>query len=230
MIKELQQAFKDIRYDDKNHTYYNAITGKSLIPTTTYKKQFQNPFDNYYYWLDKKAKENNLTQAEMQEEWDEAKFIGIGRGQAIHDFVEALTWRKYKVFELKWPGSAKLKRQALDYIKEDSYYNIATEIVVGNEVVSGTLDRLVEDKDGRIGIVDYKTDKEFKDSYGKKLKAPYQEYPDDTLHGYYLQVNIYRQIIEDAGFKIDFMEIVHFGINNDSWIKYDVPKIKIQWQ
>jgi len=229
LIIDLQKAFKDIRYRDSDHTYYNVKTGKPLTPTTTYKKQFQNEFDNYYYWLDKKAKENNLTQAEMQEEWTEQKEIGIGRGNSIHKFAEALSWRKFAKLDLNYPGIAKLKRQVLDYFEQDTYYTIATEIVVGNDVVSGTIDRLAENEFGQIILQDWKTDKEFKPSFGKFLKAPFQEYPDDTISGYYLQTNSYRQILEDAGFKIDFVEIIHFGINNDNWMKYEVPRIEIKF-
>lgn len=226
---ELQKAFKNIRYNDSDHTYYNVITGKSLMPTTTYKKKFQNEFENYYYWLDRKAKENGISQEEMQEEWTEAKIIGVGRGQAIHEFAEALSWRKYTKLDLNYPQISKLKRQVLAYFKQDSYYNIATEFVVGNDKVSGTIDRLVWDDNKGVGLVDYKTDKEFKDSYGKFLKPPYNEYPDNTLHGYYIQCNIYRQILEDAGFKVDFMEIVHFGISNDTFEIHQVPVIPIDF-
>ena len=164
MIIEIQEKFKHIRYDDKDHTYCNILNGNNLIPTTTYKKKFQNPFDNYHYWLNKKAVENGLTQQEMQAEWDEQKEVGLYRGTRIHDYVESLTWRKRKMWKLDFPNAAKLQRQALQYIDDDTYINIATEIIIGNEEVSGTIDRLVWCPDRQcMGIVDYKSDKAFKE-------------------------------------------------------------------
>jgi hypothetical protein len=61
------------------------------------------------------------------------------------------------------------------------------------------------------------------------MKKPYNHLPSDSIHGYYLQVNMYRELLEEKGFNIEFMEIVHFGINNDDYVLLNVPKIDIIW-
>lgn len=82
---------------------------------------------------------------------------------------------------------------------------------------------------GRGMIKTHNTDKAFKEAYGKKMSGPYSHLPSDSLHGYYLQVNMYRQLLEEKGIKIHFMDIVHFGINNDNYLIFNVPKIDIIW-
>lgn len=231
MIVELQKAFKDIIYRDENHSYYHKGLQKSLMPTTTYKKQFQNQFENKDYWLEKKAKEAGLTKEEMQDIWTEKNIVGVTRGSRVHNQIELLTWRKEMTWQLDMTGMATIKRQAYQYIKDHpNDYNIATELVCGNSIIGGQIDRLFE-REGKILIGDYKTDsktdEELKTSYGKKMKLHLNYLDDSILNGYYVQVNIYRQLLEEAGFKVDGMEIYHFCINNEHYTTYEVPFIEV---
>lgn len=239
MIVKLNRAFKDIVYVDRDHSYLNIAGDKKLVPTTTYKKQFQNPFSNKEYWLKKKAEEANITVEEMQDEWDCLRETGVKRGSIIHDYLEALSLRKYFNLSLDLDGMAKLKRQALHYNMSyrHSDMTIATEFVVGNEEIGGTIDKLIKRVEikgyeiNQIGIIDYKTDskteEELKKSWNKKMLGHLSYLDDSILNGYFVQVNIYRQLLELKGFKIDFMEIAHFSIHNDDYKIYTVPFIDV---
>lgn len=231
MIIELQKAFSHILYKDKNHTYFNTRTNSQLIPTTTYKKEFSNEFENKEYWLQKKAKEANVTVEQMQDLWEEKKIVGTKRGTIFHNNLEQLTWRKEVVWSSDMPGMTTLKYQAYNYVQDHSDdYNVATELVIGNEIIGGQIDRLF-DRKNQLFIGDYKTDSKTEDellaSYGKKMKKHLSYLTDSILNQYFVQVNIYRQILKQSGFYIDGMEIYHFCINNDNYKVYDVPIIDV---
>ena len=231
MIIELQKAFSHIKYIDDGHKYFNILTGQELVPTTTFKKRFQNGFENQEYWLNKKAQDAGITPEEMQDEWDCKRIVGVTRGSILHDFVEHLSWRREMDLPLNMTGMATLKRQALHYFNHHpDDITVATELVIGDEVKGGQVDKLTE-RNGKIGIVDWKTDsktpEELVASYGKKLKGHLSHLDDCILNGYYIQVNTYREILEDAGFKIDFMEIVHFCMYEKNYTVYKVPVMDI---
>lgn len=234
MIVELNRAFKNIVYYDDGHYYVNTDTGEQLTSVTTYKKKFMHPFDGsqHAYWLNKKALEAGLTDDEMQDVWDEMRIVGTLRGSIIHDWAECLTHRKVMPLELNMTHMAKMKRQVLNYMRDyPNYINVATELVIGNDFLGGQIDRLVWDEklDG-LRICDYKTDKKTEEklrkSY-KKLKKPLNNYAECDLSGYWVQVNLYREILEEKGFDVKAMEIAHFCANHDDYKVYEVPKIDI---
>jgi hypothetical protein len=232
MIAKLNKAFSHIYFIEEGHKYLNIDTNEYLISVTTKKKDYVRQFEGKQkdYWLNRKATEAGITPDEMQEEWDEKRIVGTTRGSIIHDYAENISNRKITAPELNIPGLAKLKRQINLYFRDHiDYVNIATELVVGNDKIGGMIDRLCLNEKGQLGIVDFKSDREFKESYGKKMKKPYNHLPSDSIHGYYLQVNMYRELLEEKGFNIEFMEIVHFGINNDDYVLLNVPKIDIIW-
>lgn len=160
MIIEINKAFNHIHYYDDGHYYVNTETGEQLTSVTTYKKKFQNPFEGktHEYWLNRKALEAGITANEMQDQWDEARIVGVTRGSRIHDYAEQLTLRKHMHLELNIDHMAKLKRQVHQYFSDYPHLiNIATELVIGNDLLGGQIDRLVWDteKEG-VYIIDYK--------------------------------------------------------------------------
>lgn len=228
-IVKIRRAFNHIIYYDDTHQYYNKNTGEELTSVTTVKKKYINKFEGKTkeYWLNKKAFEAGITPNQMQDEWNEKRIVGNTRGTIIHNYLEQLSKNKVFPFELNIQGLAKLKRQADAFRKDINYFTIDSELIVGNDRFAGQIDWLVVDEDYNIGCIDFKTDKEFKGSYNKKMKPPFNEYPDDTLHQYYWQVNLYKDLFNLCGYNISFIKIAHFGVNNDNYKIYDVPFIDI---
>lgn len=231
MINDINKAFSHILYRDIDHSYFNTKTNQELVPVTTYKKQFQNEFKNKEYWLKKKATEAGLTPEQMQDTWDCLREVGVKRGSILHDYLELRTWRKIPNLKLDMTGLDVLKRQAEQYLQDyTDTYNVATELVVGNNIIGGQIDRYAE-RNSKYGIIDYKTDsktdEQLKASYNKKMLKHLSHLDDSIISGYFVQVNLYRQLLQEQGFPVDFMEIVHFSIHENNYKIYEVPIIDV---
>jgi hypothetical protein len=81
---------------------------------------------------------------------------------------------------------------------------------------SGTADiPLFNTKTKRIKISDYKTNEDlFKNFKGKTMLPPFEDLLDCPLHHYYIQLNLYKMLIENmTQYEVEEMEVV--------WLKKD---------
>ena len=93
MIVKLNQEFKAIRYHDDVHGYENTKLNKQLIPTTTYKKQWEYPFD-LEYWSKEKAKLWGVEQDYVKNYWKWISDVSLSKGSYLHQYLEDLGNRK----------------------------------------------------------------------------------------------------------------------------------------
>jgi len=225
---ELQKAFSHIIFYEDGHKYIDTIKNKQLISVTTKKKEYLHPFDKNL--VVKCAAKEGCEVAELQSRWDEASYIGRERGTLLHNYCQSLSFRKVSKIDVSlFPHTEKLIGQIHNFFEDYKHWKtLAVECVIGDDEVAGQFDRIVEDeKTGEIYLVDYKFQKSFKDSYGKFMLYPYNQYPQDTLHEYGWQMSEYKSILENKGFKIDGMKLVHFNYEDSNYKVYDAPQIKI---
>ena len=84
---------------------------------------------------------------------------------------------------------------------------------------------------GELVLVDYKTNSYMsgynKKAYSKKMKVPLQNLNDDSLHHYYLQLSIYKYLIEKySELKVSEMFIVYMSENIDNYKIIEIPYLK----
>ncbi len=203
-----EKLFRDILYIDDTHKYIDLVTGNEIISVTKFIKQFSKPFDEAYY-LPKKAKELGVTEEELKKEWSLKSLIGTSTGTIIHNYLENRF--KNKIFKQDIPEYLdaekvnRLLQSAEKYYQENKDLDIAAlELTVGNSKLAGTLDKLIEG-----GIIrDYKTG-ELKQGWDY-MYEPFTFILDSSLNKYSIQLNCYRQLLEEKGVKINKMEIVFF--------------------
>lgn len=124
MILQLQKQFKDIKYVDKFHQYYDYDTGESLLSVTTLLKKLKQSFDSTYwstYIALKRSGYTNLkpnppfkitidntsydineirnwnlevTIEDIKKEWDLSAKIGTTLGTYLHNTLENKMLRK----------------------------------------------------------------------------------------------------------------------------------------
>jgi ATP-dependent exoDNAse (exonuclease V) beta subunit len=80
-------------------------------------------------------------------------------------------------------------------------------------------------------LVDYKTNSYLsgynKKAYKKAMKVPLQHLNDDSIHHYYIQLSIYRYLIEKyTNLKVSEMFIVYFSENIENYEIIDIPYLK----
>ena len=105
---------------------------------------------------------------------------------------------------------------------------IVLEFVLGNHIVGGQVDKIYT-VNNQLVIRDYKTGT-LKEAYNnRKLKTPFDFVDDSSLGKYSLQLNIYRQMLEDVGINVDRLEIVHFPSDYESYKVIELEKFNVEW-
>lgn len=214
--------FKDILYYDDVHRYIHLPTGNTIPSVTTYIKQFSKPF-NEAYWLSYKSRQLGVTEDELREEWRLKGVIGRELGTIIHNYLEARFQRKViPPVVPDYISTDKVNRilsVCEKYYQECDLQYEALELVVGNDKVAGTLDKLMEG-----GILrDYKTGI-LKVGYDTMLK-PFQHLVDSSLNKYAVQLNLYRKLLNEKGVDVNKMEIVFF--TEETYSIHDIPFLDV---
>ncbi len=192
-------------------------------PVTYFIKSFQ----PYVDWEEKcrtKAKKLGITYEELRAQWNVARDSAAAKGTAFHKRMEDV---------MIADGSVKVQDRTLPLmsystfagIKEDVSMELADNTVYAekmiwskNHKICGTAD-LVQVIDGRIHVLDYKTNKKLdKESWRnprtgstQKLLKPISDLDDCNFNIYQLQLNTYMYMLLQANrkLKLGSMVILH---------------------
>lgn len=162
----------------------------------------------------KKMLELPITVTDVLNEWQHKNQIACEKGHFGHLYAQSL-WNgeiyqehiKDGLEAVKIPLN-KIKQQAINFYNDfkGKFTHIRDEQLVGSEEynICSAVDHLFLDKDGNVWLIDYKTnsilkgynDDEKNRKYTKKMLIPLQDLKDDALHHYYLQLSIYKYLVE----------------------------------
>lgn len=240
ILKELHKAFQDFVFYPEEHYY--TYKGKRVgISATRLIEQYTNEF-NQDEVAEKVALKENKTIQQVLDEWKYKNDFACVKGSTCHEYVQSL-WSKKMYAQLLFDESEdyikavdKIKRQAntfhFDY--EQQLEHVADEYVIGsNEYdIASAVDHLFINKlTGGLILVDYKTNSYLighnKEAYKKKMKIPLHELNDDSLHHYYIQLSMYKYIIEKyTNLTIEEMFIVYMSENIDNYEIIEIPYLK----
>jgi hypothetical protein len=167
----------------------------------------------------KKAGGDYLEAERLKEEWAQAGRDSTNLGSRTHFFLEQDTIARYgsykevrqPIFECDIFGEAKSDsmisagKSYLDLCEQRGLYLLDTEMVLGHPELgyTGQPDKvwLTMNASGSgfgLLITDWKTNKEKNfqtTSYTKPMLHPFQEYPDNALGHYYLQLPFYGKLL-----------------------------------
>ena len=237
---ELINAFKDFKFFEDGHYY--EFKGKRVgISATTLIHEFCEEFDEQEM-AKKVAIKNNQMVYEVLEEWHYKRDFACEKGTTCHEYAQSL-WSGEEWNLLPFDNSEeyltavdKIKIQADNFKKdfEDKLEHLFDEFVIGSEEfdIASAVDHLFYNKlTGELVLVDYKTNSLMsgynKKPYKKKMKIPLNKYNDDALNHYYVQLSIYKYIIEKyTELKVDEMFIVYFSENIENYEIIDIPYLK----
>lgn len=217
ILETIQKAFRHITFYEEGHRYWDDKLKHFGKSSTTYKKDVVPKFDSDY-WLPKKATEYGITVEQLKFAWDYLRDLGLERGSAIHRYIEERCRGKYISFDKIYllDKLIKMADKYLEDFKDD--INIANELVIGNGICYGQIDRLVI-RNGKLILVDFKNDKKFtKTSRFGNLLAPFNDLPKCNYSEYRIQLSIYKWIFEEmTGLQIDSMEIIWLSPEQDTY-------------
>ena len=242
IIEELQ-FFKGIDFHEEEHFYtindYRfGISATSLIET--YAQEFDS--DGISQMV---ANKRGISQKEVLDEWKKENEFSCIKGSCIHLKAQSL-WMGTN-YEIDYNtiddtiDKDRLKKeydimskQATDFYNDykDMYDMIQDEFIVWSKEfdIAGSIDGIMYNKNTQqCCILDFKSNKDlqFKSKYRKKMKVPLHELDDVNGQHYYVQLSIYKYLIEKyTNIKVDELFIVYFNINADSYEIIEIPYLK----
>lgn len=228
------------------HEYCQEFNEQEMAEKVSQKNQkiindiFNNPLSNY----EDIEYANELTTdiSSIINEWHYKRDFACEKGTTCHEYAQSL-WSGEEWNLLPFDNSEeyltavdKIKIQADNFKKdfEDKLEHLFDEFVIGSEEfdIASAIDHLFYNKlTDKLVLVDYKTNSLMsgynKKPYKKKMKIPLNKYNDDALNHYYVQLSIYKYIIEKyTELKVDEMFIVYFSENIENYEIIDIPYLK----
>lgn len=239
-VKQELKVFNKFTFFEEDHHY--ECNGKKVgISVTRLIEEYSNPFEQQVL-AEKVAIRDNKSVSEILEEWEYKNEFACEKGHFAHEYVQSL-WSnmiyqediKSGLEDIKIPLN-KIKQQAINFYNnfKDKFTHIQDEQLVGSEEydICSAVDHLFLDENGNVWLIDYKTnsilkgynDDEKNRRYTKKMLIPLQNIKDDSLNHYYLQLSIYKYLIEKyTNIKIYKTMIVYMSENIENYELIETP-------
>ena len=247
MLEVLKDSFKDFVFIEDGH-YYECKGNRVGVSVTSFISQFENEFKKEEIAEKCSIKENRPVE-EILKEWKYKADFACEKGTLGHLYSQSL-WNgddlkiiqdKIDLFTNGLENPIEIIQKQADNFYED-YKNhlehLIDELPIGSEEynIASCVDHLFYNKlTGGLVLVDYKTnsilkgynDSEYNRRYTKKMKVPLHKINDDSLHHYYIQLSIYKFIIEKySGLKVEEMFIVYMSENIENYEIIKIPYLE----
>lgn len=226
------EIFDDIQFEEEAHKY-KFKSRPDLTPTsvTTVLGFYEKEFDTKY-WAKRKAEDYNITVEEVIAKWDKERDTACDKGTICHWYMECML-SKYdfnydQKFEYVRPQFEHAKVMMDKYLKDSSkkLIHVKSELVVGDTEynITGMIDQVYKDKDGKYYLFDWKTNKKIDKSSNYMFEGYLSNIDSSKLSTYSLQLHLYKHLIEkNTDIKIEECYIVWFGPKE---INYNIYKVK----
>lgn len=237
-LKELNKAFGDFKFYPEDHHY--EFKGKRVgMSVTRLIEEYTQEFDAESV-AEKVAEKENKTVQQVLHEWEYKNKFACIKGSTCHEYAQSL-WSGDKYDLLTFDNSKeymkavyKIREQALNFFYDcaNKLEHLADEFVVGSEEfdIASAIDHIFINKlTGSLVLVDYKTNSDIhkNERYAKDMKVPLQCLKDFTLNHYYIQLSIYKYIVEKyTNLVFEDMFIVWFSENKDNYEIIEIPYLK----
>ena len=237
-LKELNKAFGDFKFFEDGH-YYTYKDKPISIGATGLIEQYTQDFDAQAV-AERVAIRDNKSVQEVLAEWEYKNKFACIKGSTCHEYAQSL-WNVRPYERLKFDDSPEfikavliIQRQAMNFKMdyEERLEHLADEYVIGSEEydIASAIDHLFINKlTGGLVLVDYKTNSDIhkNEKYAKNMKVPLSHLKDYTLNHYYIQLSIYKYLVEKyTNLKIEEMFIVWFSENIENYEIIEIPYLK----
>lgn len=243
-VKKELEKFNDFKFFENGH-YYEYKGKRVGISVTRLIEEYVNEFDQQGV-AEKVAIRDNKTVEEVLAEWEYKNKFACAKGSNCHTYAQSI-WSDEPYYLQDFDGSQHFKDTCLKIFEQadrfqsdykDIYEHIQDEQVVGSAEydIASAVDHLFYNKlTGEVDLIDYKTnsilkgynDDEKNRRYTKKMKTPLNHLNDDSITHYYIQLSIYKYLIEKyTNIKIANLVIVYMSENIEKYEIINVPYLK----
>jgi len=209
-----------ISFEPSTHTY--TVDDKPFTSVTTLLSTWFAKFD-----ADKviaKMKPTGKTPDELKAEWEQKGKLAAELGTQLHQSIEAyfkgtpvpLDTVEYGYF--------------IDFVDTNKLNTFQVEWCLYHEPTTliGTIDYVSKRPDGSLDLYDWKRSSELSKGFGRCLLPELSHIPDSKYWKYTLQLNLYRFLAEENGYKVNKMFIVCFHPSNLGFQKLEVQVIDVK--
>ena len=205
------------------HTY--TVDGIPFISVTTLLSKWFAKFD-VDKTISKMNKQNYLgmTNEEIKALWVQRGNLAATLGTELHQSIEAYYRGTPKPLDTVEYGYFE------DFVLKNPLNTFQVEWCVYHEPVKliGTIDYVCKRADGTLDLYDWKRSSDLSKGFGMCLLPELSHLPDTKYWKYTLQLNLYRFLVEENGFKVNKMYIVCFHPSNSGFQKLEVPEIDMK--
>ena len=235
-LKELNKAFGDFKFFEDGH-YYTYKDKPISIGATGLIEQYTQDFDSQAV-AERVAEKQGKSVQEILDEWKQKNEWACRKGSIIHETVQHRWVKPYDIPIFPIPTYTEEQTKILNKLSSQTsnFYNdykdrlelIYNEYVIGSFEydLASAIDALFINKlTGGLVLVDYKTNSDIhkNERYAKNMKVPLSHLKDDSIHHYFIQLSIYKYLVEKyTNLKIEEMFIVWFSENNETYEIVDV--------
>ena len=242
IIKELQY-FKGVEFHENQH-FYTLKDYKFNCSVTQLIETYAQEFDSDSV-SQMVANKRGISQQDVLNEWKKENEFSCIKGSCIHLKAQSL-WMKEN-YEIDYNtiddtiDKSRLKKeydimskQAINFYNDykHMYDMIQDEFIVWSKEfdIAGSIDGIMYNKyTQQCCILDFKSNKDlqFESKYHKKMKVPLHKLDDVNGQHYYIQLSIYKYLIEKyTNIKVDELFIVYFNINANNYELIETPYLK----
>ncbi len=238
--KKILESFDGLEFVDEGHKYY--LNGEELRSVSSIVTEFEEEFDTPAKAA-AYAEKNGETAEYWIDQWRLINLKATVTGTQVHSYGESLCWlhmgvpenitddNKYKyIADKNWLIPTRHKEEAaLNFFNEfpENTYIVLPETRIFNMgdkfKYAGTFDLLVyydhptdKSKSGLV-VMDWKTNRELRKEYsrehGKMMMWPFNEFYEEPLSGYVIQLNLYYLALKKVGLNVIGRRVI--------WLKDD---------
>ena len=237
-LEVLNKAFGNFKFFEVDHHY--EYKGQRVgISVTRLIEDYCNEFDAETVAERVALKEGKSVQ-KVLDEWEYKNQFACAKGSTCHEIAQSQWSGKGFIYDYFDSSSEYIKAVGKITKQADNFYcdykdrleHLADEFVIGSDEydIASAIDHLFINKlTGGLVLVDYKTNSDIhkNEKYTKDMKVPLQHLKDMTLNHYYIQLSIYKYLVEKyTNLKIEEMFIVWFSENNDNYEIIEIPYLK----
>lgn len=199
-----------VLFNKEDHTY--SKNGKPYLSGSTFAHMFEKEFPRDAI-AQKVSARDDIPVEQVLAGWDSKGEISLQYGTLIHKCME--TFIKYN----ELPNNEYLRAIVEDWVEQNDHETFQSEVFVQDDThqLCGVID-LIQGAT----ILDFKTG----DIHQKISHNLGEDFPNDRLSLYTLQLNFYRYIMEQNGSKIKALFV--WWLNGEHWEKVKVDIIDIR--
>jgi len=215
-------------FDPVAHNYEDAH-GNRFLSGSVYAHKFGYEFDRDTN-AERRAEINGVSKQTMLDYWQSKTEIAQDFGTALHKAMEHYgKYRNLSLIDERPLGIHKTFEPIVNAFYRKRHHETAlyeAPVVDLINLRSGLVDRVVITGEKRCIIEDFKTNGDIYKNFGEGfLQPPFDFLPNTPYGEYVLQLNYYRDIVEEAGWTVEAMRI-HWW-TGEEWETVPIERVEL---